>query len=111
MNRKDLIFAAIAIFVIGLFIFLSRISTPPKPMTARAEHAGFTRETTNQTCLDCHALTSGVAPMPQNHPKKGRGEDQRTPCTECHTLPKAEVARFGSANNRKEASWPSQQQK
>ena len=87
MKKKDFIFIVVIVGVIGLFIFLSVIGKKPAAMIVRPEHTGLTQKTPNQDCLACHALTSAVAPMPERHPKKGRAEDQRTPCTECHKLP------------------------
>jgi hypothetical protein len=108
MKKKDLIFTAVIIGVIGLFIFLSVIGKKPTPMTVRPEHTGLTRQTPNQDCLACHALTSAVAPMPENHPKKGRAEDQRTPCTECHKLPDQSgpgMAAFSSKKTEANSLW------
>src|SRR5215475_5738136 len=87
MKKKDLMFIAMALGVIGLFVFLSLISRKPKPLTARAEHASITKETPRETCLECHAPTSTVAPMPERHPKKGRPPDKTTPCYACHKYP------------------------
>jgi len=72
MNKKDLLFAAIALSVIGLFVILSVSARHPKPMADRPEHAGVTRDTKRETCWGCHAPDSTVAPMPAHHPKKGR---------------------------------------
>jgi len=87
MKSKDLIFIAIALGVIGLFVFLSLIGRKPKPMTSRAEHAAVTKDTPRESCLECHAPGSTVAPMPERHPKKGRPPDKTTPCYACHKLP------------------------
>jgi hypothetical protein len=87
MNRKDLIFAAIALCVIGLFVFLSVSGRHGKDIVDRPEHAGLTRETPHETCWQCHAPDSTVAPMPVRHPKKGRPPDQKTPCYLCHKFP------------------------
>jgi hypothetical protein len=92
MKKKDLIFVAIAVSVIGLFIFLSLIGRKPKPLAVRAEHAGVSRETSSDDCLACHAPDSTVAPMPPRHPKKGRPPDKTTPCYACHKYPESAVA-------------------
>jgi hypothetical protein len=84
MTKKDLIFAAIAISVIGVFIFLSLIGRKPTPVTARAEHAGITRDTPRETCWGCHTPES---PVWLRHPKKGKPPDQTTPCSACHKFP------------------------
>ena len=95
MRRKDLIFIAIIVAVLGIFIFLSAIGRKAPAMTARAEHAGFNRKTPNDTCLGCHAPDSGVAPMPARHPKKGKPPDTKTSCFACHRPPEERVAALG----------------
>src|SRR5215813_2589188 len=94
MNKKDLLFAAMALSVIGLFVVLSVFSRHPKPMTDRPEHAGVSRDTTRESCWVCHAPDSGVAPMPAHHPKKGRPPDQTTPCYACHKYPPSSTNAF-----------------
>jgi hypothetical protein len=89
MTKKDLMFISMALGVIGLFVFLSVIGRTPKALTARAEHATFTKDTPRETCLACHAPESAVAPMPAHHPKKGRPPDKTTPCFACHKMPTA----------------------
>ena len=91
MNRKDLIFAAVAIAVIGVFIFLTVIGRKPIPMSGRTEHAAVTEKTSRETCLPCHAPDSSVAPMGLRHPKKGRPPDEMS-CFKCHKPPAAIVA-------------------
>ncbi|MGH9822434.1 MAG: hypothetical protein ACREDR_04185 [Blastocatellia bacterium] len=104
MTRKDLIFIAIIVVVVGIFVVLSMIGQKPKTMTERAEHAGVTRKTANDVCLACHAPNSRVAPMPPNHPKKGRPPDTMT-CFACHRPP-ASVAEFiPSRSIEGELSW------
>jgi hypothetical protein len=116
MNKKDLLFAAIALSVIGLFIFLSQLKDPPKSLASRAEHAGLSKPSPdnqddilkhNQECLACHAVDSPTVPMPQTHPKKGK-LDQRTPCTECHKLPAQQTASF---NTQGVFIWPNRHRK
>ncbi len=92
MNKKDLIFLAIAIAVVGLFIFLSLIGRKPKPLGPHPEHAGLSQKTPRETCLECHAPDSTVAPMPPRHPKKGKPPDKTTPCYACHKMPEDAVA-------------------
>jgi hypothetical protein len=94
MKKKDLMFIAMALGVIGLFVFLSLISRKPKPLTARAEHAHVTKETPRETCLECHAPDSPIAPMPARHPKKGKPPDKTTPCYACHKYPADPVQAF-----------------
>jgi cytochrome c551/c552 len=92
MRRKDLIFIAIIVAVLGIFIFLSAVGRKAPAMTARAEHAGANKKTTNETCLGCHAPDSTVAPMPARHPKKGKPPDTKTSCFACHRPPEDHVA-------------------
>jgi hypothetical protein len=92
MRRKDLIFIAIIVAVLGIFIFLSAIGRKAPAMTAREEHAGANRKTANETCLACHAPDSTVAPMPARHPKKGKPPDTKTSCFACHRPPEDHVA-------------------
>ncbi|PYP87090.1 MAG: hypothetical protein DMF61_10590 [Blastocatellia bacterium AA13] len=98
MNRKDVIFAAIALAVLGIFIFLTAIGRKPAPMSPRGEHTGLTAETPRETCLSCHAPDSSVAPMGIRHPKKGRPPDQMS-CFKCHKPPAATIA-FAIKNQR-----------
>ncbi|HXG94926.1 MAG TPA: hypothetical protein VNN73_21480 [Blastocatellia bacterium] len=87
MNKKDLIFISIAVGVIGLFIFLSLIGKKPKPLNATDYHATVTAQTTRDECLACHA-PEAAAPMPANHPQKGRWDDRKgTNCLVCHKPP------------------------
>lgn len=112
MNRKDIIFAAIALAVIGLFVFLSLIGREAKSLTVRAEHAGVTRDTPRETCWGCHAPDSTVAPMPLRHPKKGKPPDKTTPCYACHKLPDETAAIVYSTKTEKEAFiWPGREQR
>src|SRR5215470_1712622 len=92
MRRKDLIFIAIIVAVLGIFIFLSAIGRKAPAMTARADHAGLNRKTPNETCLACHAPDSTVARMPASHPKKGKPPDTKTSCFVCHRPPEEHVA-------------------
>jgi hypothetical protein len=92
MKKKDLMFIAMALGVIGLFVFLSLIGRKPKPLSPRPEHASVTKDTPRETCLECHAPGSPVAPMPDRHPKKGRPPDKTTPCYACHKYPTGAVA-------------------
>jgi hypothetical protein len=118
MNRKDLIFLGIAVSVVALFIVLSVIGRKPKPMSARPEHAGMSRDTAREDCLACHAPDSQVAPMPARHPKKGKPPDRTTPCYACHKLPEPRMAAlvFRLSSNHLNRSgevrfiWPNQQQ-
>lgn len=119
MNKKDLIFAAIVVFVIGLFVFLSVIGKKPAPMAARTEHTGMSKETPRATCLECHAPDSQIAPMPPTHPlkgkpdeKKGQPENKKTPCTECHKPPPVSPQAFKQNTNREDLfSWLEQQKR
>jgi hypothetical protein len=92
MKKKDLMFIAMAVAVVGLFVVLSLVGRKPAPMTDRTEHAGMTRETPRETCLACHAPGATVAPMPLKHPKKGKPPDKTTPCYACHRLPEPHIA-------------------
>jgi len=92
MRRKDLIFIAIIVAVLGIFIFLSVIGRKAPAMTTRAEHAEVNRKTPNDTCLACHAPDSTVAPMPARHPKKGKPPDTKTSCFACHRPTEDHVA-------------------
>ncbi|HVG20813.1 MAG TPA: hypothetical protein VNI02_17330 [Blastocatellia bacterium] len=89
MNKKDLWFFAMALGVIGLFTVLWVISRKAPPMTARAEHAGISRQTARETCWGCHTPDSKVW---DRHPKKGKPPDQTTPCYVCHKLPETDAA-------------------
>jgi hypothetical protein len=115
MNRKDLIFAGIALSVIALFVFLSMSGRHGKELVGRPEHAGITRDTPRETCWSCHAPDATVAPMPVRHPKKGKPPDQTTPCYVCHKLPEGLPAKAASVSktNQREGliKWQSQLQK
>jgi hypothetical protein len=121
MNKKDLLFGAIALSVIGLFVFLSINRTPVPALVARPEHTGVSKPSPddqddilkhNKACLVCHALDSEIAPMPQNHPKKGKLDDQRTPCTECHKLPASDITQLIPTKKREGyLLWLNQQQR
>lgn len=109
MKKKDLIFAAIALSVIGLFIFLSINRRHPPPMTARPEHAGVSSETPRETCWECHTYEMLSQ---KHHPRKGLPPDQTTPCAACHEMPKQQAAFLHSIINRKGVfSWPNRQQR
>jgi hypothetical protein len=109
MNKKDLIFAGIAVAVIGLFIYLSLIGKKPTPLTMRAEHAGVSRETPRETCWGCHTPDAEVW---LRHPKKGKPPDQTTPCAQCHKFPEPATALFHSTKTREGLlTWQSRQQK
>src|SRR5215467_14726326 len=95
MRKKDLIFIAIIVAVLAIFIFLSAIGRKAPAMTAREEHAGFNRKTPNDSCLGCHAPDSTVAAMPARHPKKGKPPDTKTSCFACHRPPEEHVASLG----------------
>jgi hypothetical protein len=118
MNRKDLIFLAIAVSVLALFIVLSNIGRKPKPMSVRPEHAGMSRDTPREDCLACHAPDSQVAPMPARHPKKGKPPDKTTPCYACHNLPGPSttafvfhlIGNYRAKSREVRFTWPSQQQ-
>ena len=112
MNRKDIIFAAIALVVIGLFVFLSLVGRKAKPVTARTEHAGITRETPRETCWGCHAPDSTIAPMPARHPKKGKPPDTTTPCYACHKMSDTTATMIYLTKSREGALvWPVRQHK
>jgi len=101
MNKKDLIFIAIALGVIGLFIFLSVIGKKPKPLSVQ-NHSAYSSEWKRDTCLGCHA-PGNVAPMPEKHPQKGRWDDRKnTECNLCHKPPAVTTA-FFFPNHRKES--------
>src|SRR5579862_1823815 len=76
MKRKDLIFIAVLVVVVGIFVLLSSLSRKAAAMTPRPEHSGFNRKTPPEACLACHAPGSTIAPMPANHPKKGKPPDE-----------------------------------
>ena len=91
MNRKDLYFLGIAVAIIALFTFLWIISRKPPAMSARAEHAGITRNTTRETCYECHTPESKIW---ERHPNHGKPTERKatTPCYACHKLPETQVA-------------------
>jgi hypothetical protein len=84
--KKDLIFATVAIAVLGVFIVLSQISRKPPPVTVGAAHEGMTRSTPRELCVGCHAPDSPVRPMSERHPKKGKPPDTMS-CFACHQPP------------------------
>ena len=111
MNRKDLYFLGVAIGIIALFTFLWMISRKPPAMTGRPEHAGFTHNTTRDTCYGCH---TPEAKFWERHPNKGKptDRDKKTPCSACHKLPEAQIgaASFHTSNKREVAFiWPNRQ--
>jgi hypothetical protein len=109
MNKKDLLFAALALSVIGLFIFLSINRTPIPALTVRPEHAGVNSETARETCWSCHTAED---PKWVKHPKKGKPPDQTTPCAACHEMPEQQSAFFNSTVIKKgDFLWPSRQQR
>jgi hypothetical protein len=102
MKRKDLIFIAVLVAVVAIFIFLSQIGRKPAALTSRPEHAGLGKKTPPETCLACHAPDSTVAPMPVNHPKKGRPPDEMKgmefKCFTCHRPPAETTAMLITSN-------------
>jgi hypothetical protein len=109
MNRKDLYFLAVAAGIIALFTVLWIISRKPPAMTARAEHAGITRNTPRETCWACHTPDSKVW---VRHPKKGKPPDITTPCYACHKFPEAQVAdasHHRSRDREVDLIWPDPQ--
>lgn len=88
-------------------------------MTARPEHAGMTDSTPRNTCFECHAPDSQIAPMPPTHPlkgkpdeKKGQPEDKKTHCSLCHKPPPALQQTFNQNNKREDLfSWLDQQKR
>jgi hypothetical protein len=109
MNKKDILFAAIALSVIGLFIFLSINRRHPPAMTARPEHAGVTSETPRETCWSCHTYEMLSQ---KHHPRKGLPPDQTTPCAVCHEMPREQAASLHSIIKSKGVfPWPNQQQR
>jgi hypothetical protein len=119
MNRKDLIFAAIIVAVIGVFVFLSVIGKKAAPMLERPEHMGMSKSTSRETCFQCHAPDSNIKPMPPTHPikgkpdeKKGQPESKKTPCTECHKPPATTPQALKQTINREDLfSWLEQQKR
>jgi hypothetical protein len=109
MNKKDLIFAGIAVTVIGVFIWLSLIGKDPPPLTTRSEHAEVSSVTPRETCWGCHTPDAEVW---LRHPKKGKPPDQTTPCAQCHKFPEPTTALFHSTKTREGLlTWQSRQQK
>jgi len=100
MNKKDLIFIAIALGVIGLFIFLSVIGKKPKPLSVQ-NHSAYNSEWKRDTCLGCHA-PGNVARMPEKHPQKGRWGDRKNTEWNLRHKPPAVTTAFFFPNHRKE---------
>jgi len=114
MKKKDLIFIAVIVVVVGLFIFLSAIARKPPAFTDRPEHAGLTSKTQRDTCLTCHAPDAAVAPMTARHPKKGRPNDRDTDkwvCFKCHKEEKPVTAAMTVNFAERELSWLNQHPK
>jgi hypothetical protein len=114
MKKKDLIFIAIIVGVVGIFIFLSAIGRKPPLFTDRPEHAGLNSKTQRDTCLVCHAPDATVAPMSARHPKKGKPNDRdpdKWVCFKCHKEEKPLTATILSGIAEVKLQWPSQHQK
>ena len=114
MGKKDLFFIGILVAVVGLFIFLSVTGRKPAPMRARVEHAGITKDTPRETCLQCHASGDEIVPMPagQRHPKKGSPLDNKgTPCSLCHKLPPDAASAILYPKKEGLRAWLNQQEK
>ncbi|HEX9861477.1 MAG TPA: hypothetical protein VGB23_09750 [Nitrospirota bacterium] len=73
MNRKDLMFLAVALAVVALLYVLSMSGKEPPKIPAGEVHAGITLK---EDCKECHA-PGKVKPMNPHHPFK----DQ---CFNCH---------------------------
>ncbi|HLG13250.1 MAG TPA: hypothetical protein VJH03_01835 [Blastocatellia bacterium] len=110
MKKQDWYFILAAAVVIGVFVFLSVFSRKPPPLTA-GSHAGMTRETSRDTCLECHAPDSAIKPMTARHPKKGRPPDKTTPCYACHEFPPTSAAALIGSTRIVEGVfvWPNRQ--
>src|SRR5713226_8178033 len=108
MKKKDLIFIAIIVGVVGVFIFLSAIARKAPAFTDRSEHAGLTAKTQRDTCLVCHAPDASIAPMPARHPKKGKPNERDTDkwvCFKCHKEEKPMTALIVSGVSEGRVSW------
>ena len=111
MKKKDLIFIAIIVVVVGIFIFLSAIARKAPVFTARLEHAGLSAKTQRDTCLVCHAPDAAVAPMTARHPKKGKPNDRdpdKWVCFKCHKEEKPLTAAILGGIAEVNLQWPSQ---
>jgi hypothetical protein len=111
MKKKDLIFIAIIVGVVGIFIFLSAIGRKPPLFTDRQEHAGLNAKTQRDTCLVCHAPDATVAPMTARHPKKGKPNDRdpdKWVCFKCHKEEKPLTAAILGGIAEVNLQWPSQ---
>lgn len=82
MKSRDLIFALIAITVVGGLYFLSTRNRA-KPMSVRAEHATVKAR---EDCLQCH-LPAKFEELERNHKHPGKWRDKRVSCLLCHTAP------------------------
>jgi len=91
MNKKDLIFIAIIVGVLGIAIFVWAMGRKAPKFTDRPEHSGLTAKTQRDTCLVCHAPDATVAPMTARHPKKGKPPD-KFDCFICHKEQKSLTA-------------------
>jgi len=114
MKKKDLIFIAIIVGVVGVFIFLSAIARKAPVFTDRPEHAGMTSKTQRENCLACHAPDSAVAPMSARHPKKGKPNDRdpdKWVCFKCHKEEKPVTALLISDLAEGKLQWLSQRLK
>ena len=114
MNKKDLMFAGLALAVIGLFVYLSLIGKTPPPLKdegykVNGYHVGVNPQTPRETCWGCHTPDAEVW---LRHPKKGKPPDQTTPCAQCHKFPEPTTALFHSTKTREGLlTWRSRQQK
>lgn len=78
MNRKDMMFLAIALAVVALLYVLSISGKEPPLLPADEVHAGITDR---EQCKECHA-PGKVKPMNPHHPFKEQ-------CFNCHKPAKA----------------------
>jgi hypothetical protein len=80
MKSRDLIFAAIILFVVGGLYFLSTRASVPQVMPGNAAHQ---KGQTRSQCLACHEAEK-LSDLERRHLHPGKWRDEKVSCQQCH---------------------------
>lgn len=89
MKRRDLLFAAICVAVVGFLVFLSITGKHPQPTDLSIpQHKEIKALTPRERCLECHDPKTGANDVSKRikptHPEKW--QDIKFSCIKCHQL-------------------------
>jgi hypothetical protein len=89
MKKRDLLFAAICVVVVGFLIFLSVTGKHPQPTDLSIpQHQSIKDITPRDRCLECHHPQTGINEpnkrIKTTHPEKW--QDIKFSCIKCHKL-------------------------